>query len=169
VWDFIKITSKKKQIKMNHSKSNQAQSTKTAAAIACTLLLLSGSQLLSPAHAAPASITTSERESNPGYLEVFSSTESYQWGEGSVYYPHTGYRIFDASGKAVRWIDNNSASSDEQPEKVELPSGTYTVWAQSDRKGYVLEKVVIQPFRVTTVQLEQTKNAELGINRVAAK
>src|ERR1700683_1211609 len=48
-----------------------------------------------------------------GYLEVFSTTQESQWGEGSYYYPHTGYRIYDASGKLLKWVENHNLNTDE--------------------------------------------------------
>ena len=89
-----------------------------------------------------------------GYLTVFSSTEETQWGEGSYYYVHTGYRIYDSAGKAVKWIANHDTSIDEDPQKVELAPGTYTIWAQSDKDGYVKVPVVIKLARTTAVHLE---------------
>ena len=89
-----------------------------------------------------------------GYLKVFSSTQESQWGEGSYYYLHTGYRIYDSTGKAVKWVENHNTSIDEDPEKVELAPGAYTIWAQSDKDGYVKVPVVIKPARITAVHLE---------------
>ena len=89
-----------------------------------------------------------------GYLTVFSSTEETQWGDGPGYYVHTGYRIYDSTGKAVKWIANHDTSTDEVPEKVELTPGRYTIWAQSDKDGYVNVPVVIKLARTTAVHLE---------------
>jgi hypothetical protein len=89
-----------------------------------------------------------------GYLTVFSSTEEAQWGEGPYYYVHTGYRIYDSTGKAVKWIANHDSSTDEAPAKVELAPGKYTIWAQSDKDGYVKVPVVIKLARTTAVHLE---------------
>ena len=89
-----------------------------------------------------------------GYLTVFSSTEETQWSDGPYYYLHTGYRIYDSAGKAVKWIANHDTSTDEAPEKVELAPGRYTIWAQSDKDGYVKVPVVIKLTRTTAVHLE---------------
>jgi len=89
-----------------------------------------------------------------GYLTVFSSTEETQWSDGPYYYLHTGYRIYDSAGKAVKWIANHDTSTDEAPEKVELAPGRYTIWAQSDKDGYVKVPVVIKLARTTAVHLE---------------
>jgi hypothetical protein len=97
-----------------------------------------------------------------GYLTVFSSTQEAQWGEGSFYYPHTGYRIYDANGKSVKWVDNHNTSIDEAPQKVELAPGAYTVWAQSDKDGYVKLPVVIKLARRTVVHLESDRAGIAG-------
>jgi hypothetical protein len=97
-----------------------------------------------------------------GYLTVFSSTQEAQWGEGSYYCPHTGYRIYDSTGKIVKWVENHASSNDEAPEKVDLAPGKYTIWAQSDRKGYVRVPAVIKMGRTTVVHLEEDR-ALLGI------
>ena len=89
-----------------------------------------------------------------GYLMVFSSTEEAQWGEGPYYYVHTGYRIYDSTGKAVKWVANHDSSIDEAPEKVDLAPGRYTICAHADKDGYVKVPVVIKRARTTAVHLE---------------
>jgi len=89
-----------------------------------------------------------------GYLTVFSSTEQTQWGDGAYYYVHTGYRIFNASGKAVKWVNNHDDTADETPAKVELAPGKYLIRAQSDKNGYVTIPVVIKLDHTTAVRLE---------------
>jgi hypothetical protein len=93
-----------------------------------------------------------------GYLEVFSSTQESQWGEGSYYHLHTGYHIYDSTGRAVKWVQNHDGRADEDPEKVELAPGAYTIWAQSDKDGYVKVPVVIKPAQTTAVHLENGRN-----------
>jgi hypothetical protein len=89
-----------------------------------------------------------------GYLKVFSSTQESQWGEGSYYYLHTGYRIYDSTGKVVKWVENHDSSTDETPEKVELAPGRYTIWAQSDKDGYVKVPIVVTPYQTALIHLE---------------
>jgi len=92
-----------------------------------------------------------------GYLKVFSSTQESQWGEGSFFYLHTGYRIYDSKGKVTKWVENHADRADEEPQKVELTPGSYTIWAQSDRDGYVKVPVVVKPDQTTTVHLENLR------------
>lgn len=114
--------------------------------------------------------TTVHSNTGPfGYLEVFSSTQQTQWGEGSFYYLHTGYRIFDAKGKTVKWVENHDSVTDEQPQKVELAPGKYTIWAQSDQRGYVKMSVSIGLARTTTVQLENDRDDNMGKDLLARK
>jgi hypothetical protein len=89
-----------------------------------------------------------------GYLTVFSSTEEARWSDGPYYYVHSGYRIYDSTGKAVKWIANHDTNTDEASEKVELAPGGYTIWAESDKDGYVNVPVVIKLARTTAVYLE---------------
>jgi hypothetical protein len=89
-----------------------------------------------------------------GYLMVFSSTEVAVWGDGPNYYVHTGYRIYNSAGKAVKWVTNHDSSVDEVPEKVELAPGQYTIWAQSGKDGFVKVPVVIKLGQTTAVHLE---------------
>jgi hypothetical protein len=92
-----------------------------------------------------------------GYLMVFSSTEENSpagVSDGDSYYLHTGYRIYDSTGKSVKWVENHDSATDEAPQNVELAPGRYTIWAQSDKDGYVKVAVVIKLARTTAVHLE---------------
>jgi len=89
-----------------------------------------------------------------GYLQVYSATEQAVGTEPGSYFLHTGYRIYDATGKVVKWVGNHDSDTDEEPQKIELQPGAYTVWAQSGSGKYVKVPVVIKPARTTTVRLE---------------
>jgi hypothetical protein len=94
-----------------------------------------------------------------GYLKVYSRTQQTQWGEGSYYYVHTPYWIYNSSGKRIRTVDNNfTGSIDETPEKVELAPGHYVVRAWSDNDGLVTVPVVIKLARTTSVNLEEGRD-----------
>jgi hypothetical protein len=94
-----------------------------------------------------------------GYLEVYSRTQEKEWGQGSYYYPHTPYWLYNSSGKKIRTVGNNSDGIDESPEKVELPPGIYTVKAWSDNDGLVTVPVVIKLARTTSVHLEDSRGS----------
>jgi hypothetical protein len=90
-----------------------------------------------------------------GYLRVFSSTERRDDG-GILYYPHTPYSIYTPAGEHVRGVANSSGYADQQPATVELPTGNYLVYAQSERFGQVKVPVQIVGSRLTVVHLEGT-------------
>jgi hypothetical protein len=87
-----------------------------------------------------------------GSLQVFSATHEVQWGEGATYYPHTGYRLVSASHE-TKWVDNENSVTDSKPEQVELAPGTYTIWAQSEKGGFVQMPVTIKASQATEVHL----------------
>ncbi|MCE0483663.1 MAG: T9SS type A sorting domain-containing protein [Methylacidiphilales bacterium] len=95
-----------------------------------------------------------------GYLKVFSRTQEAQWGEGSYYYPHTAYWIYNSAGKQIKTVENHSDNTDEAPEKVELTPGTYFVRAWSDNDGLVTVPVVIKLARTTSVHLENGRDSD---------
>lgn len=95
-----------------------------------------------------------------GYLKVFSATEQTQWGEGSYYYPHTSYWIYNAEGKRIMTVENHASSIDESPEKVELVPGTYTVKAWSENDGLVTVPVIIKLAQITDVHLENGRESD---------
>ena len=112
-------------------KTQNVISTSKFTSKAAALLLLTGSFYVSGLASAD---STSCNCRTPGYLKVFSATQQVQWGEGSFYNPHTGYRIFSANGTPVKWVENQDSITDQQPQSVELAPGTYTIWAQSEDK-----------------------------------
>ena len=146
-----------KRVCFNFQKLAELAEKKGLARTAGLLLLLSC--LCLPGQAT-AGMTRSAMETTPssqmekdciGYLKVFSSTQESQWGEGSFYYPHTGYRIYDCNGNVVKWVENHNTSIDENPETVQLAPGVYTVWARSEKAGYVNVPVIIKRGAVTTL------------------
>lgn len=92
----------------------------------------------------------------PGYLIVYTATEDpVNTDGGVVYYPHTGYTIFNASGARVRSVSNHISSDDESPTRVSLPPGNYVVRAESEIDGAVTVPVLIKGMRTTVVNLEK--------------
>jgi hypothetical protein len=107
-----------------------------------------------------------------GYLKVYSATEDYHNGSAedldfqSVhYYPHTNYAVYSEDGKIVKKVRNAIGVHDEDPALVEMPAGTYTVLAESERYGMVKVKVVIEPGKLTTVNLEYNKQPPSGSSK----
>ena len=91
-----------------------------------------------------------------GYLRVYSATETDQIGEGTYYYPHTGYRIYDGDGRLVKFVPNHIGNMDESAALVSLPAGQYRVKAQSDIYGWVTVPVVVEAGEITSVHLQST-------------
>ncbi len=84
-----------------------------------------------------------------GYLVVYTPTQQMTWGCGDYYFPHTGYRIYDASGKSVEWVPNHNSRIDEDPQRVKLPPGNYTIRAPG-----IAARVQIKLAETTTVHLD---------------
>ena len=88
-----------------------------------------------------------------GYLEVYSATDEFDDG-GVPYYAHSSYAIYTRTGKLFKKVENHISRSDEIPELVALPAGSYLVVARSDREGYVGVRVVIKAGQRATLDLD---------------
>ncbi|HEX7652478.1 MAG TPA: hypothetical protein VF607_03160 [Verrucomicrobiae bacterium] len=91
-----------------------------------------------------------------GYLQVFSDTESHVIGDGTSYYPHTGYTINDVAGKRLQYVPNHVGNMDETPTPVRLPVGSYQIVAESSSYGRVTVPVVIRSSKTTTLHLDRS-------------
>jgi hypothetical protein len=94
-------------------------------------------------------------QKTPGYLIVYTETENPVNTGDLMYYAHTGYTVYDTHGAKVRYVRNHISTDDENPSRVSLPPGNYTVRAQSEMDGDVAVPVVIKGFRTTVVNLEK--------------
>ena len=90
---------------------------------------------------------------NQGYLQVYSATDEFDDG-GVPYYAHSSYIIYTSEGEVFKNIENHISRSDEIPEVVALPVGSYTVEARSGSKGYIRIGVVIKAGRRTILDLD---------------
>src|SRR5580700_7569358 len=88
-----------------------------------------------------------------GSLMVYSATDEFDDG-GVAYHAHSSYAIYTLDGKLFRNIENHISRSDEIPEVVALPVGSYTVDARSEKDGYVRVPVVINAGRPTILDLD---------------
>ena len=91
-------------------------------------------------------------ELSHGALEVYSATDEFNDG-GTLYYSHGAYAIYTLDGKLFKNVENHISRSDELPETVSLPVGSYTVVARSERDGYVSVPVMIRNGLRTIVDL----------------
>jgi hypothetical protein len=69
----------------------------------------------------------------PGSLVVYSATDEFEDGE-VPYYAHSSYAIYTTAGKLFKNVENHISRSDEIPEIVILPVGSYVIEARSERR-----------------------------------
>jgi hypothetical protein len=100
-----------------------------------------------------------------GYLLVYSATDEFSDGD-LVFNAHSSYSVYTPDGKSFKSVENHMSRSDEIPERVSLPAGSYIVEARSTNKGYVRVRVMIKPSRLTLLDLDSTdKESSSGIAR----
>jgi hypothetical protein len=100
-----------------------------------------------------------------GYLLVYSATDEFSDGD-VVFNAHSSYLIYTTDGKSFKNVENHMSRSDEIPERVSLPAGSYIVEARSSNNGYLRVRVVIKPSRQTVLDLDSTgKESSSGIAR----
>jgi hypothetical protein len=98
-----------------------------------------------------------------GYLLVYSATDEVSDGD-LPFNPHSSYLIYTPDGKLFKSVENHMSRSDEIPDTVRLPVGSYIVEARSANDGYVRVRVMIKPSRQTVLDLDSTgKESASGI------
>jgi hypothetical protein len=88
-----------------------------------------------------------------GSLVVYSATDAFEDGD-VPYYAHSSYTIYTTNGKLFKNVENHISRSDEIPEVVTLPVGSYVIEARSEKDGYVRVRVGIKPGRETVLDLD---------------
>ena len=88
-----------------------------------------------------------------GSLVVYSATDAFDDGD-VPYYAHSSYAIYTTNGKLFKNVENHISNSDEIPEVVTLPVGSYVIEARSEREGHVRVRVVIKADRQTIFDLD---------------
>ena len=88
-----------------------------------------------------------------GYLMVYSATDPFDDGD-VLYYAHSSYAIYTTDGKLFKNVENHISRSDEIPETVTLPVGSYLIEARSEKDGYVRVRVGINAGRQTILDLD---------------
>ena len=96
-----------------------------------------------------------------GYLLVYSATDEFSDGD-VVFNAHSSYLIYTTDGKSFKNVENHMSRSDEIPERVSLPAGSYIVEARSSNNGYVRVRVVIKPSRQTVLDLDDKSKTVSG-------
>jgi hypothetical protein len=89
-----------------------------------------------------------------GYLLVYSATDPFEDG-GLIFNAHSSYSVYTPDGKLFKNVENHISRSDEIPELVSLPIGSYIVGARSANNGYVRLRVMINPGQRTTLALDE--------------
>jgi hypothetical protein len=98
-----------------------------------------------------------------GSLVVYSATDAFDDGE-VPYNAHSSYAIYTTNGKLFKNVENHISNSDELPEVVALPVGSYVIEARSEKDGYVRVRIVIKAGRQTILDLEsRDKESPNGI------
>lgn len=114
-----------------------------------------------------------------GSLVVFSDTETVydsdlparrsfeHWTPSSYTWQYSGYKIFSADGKFIKFVKNNSETTLLHPQQVDLPAGKYCVAADSQGYGRIAVPVVISASKVTVVHLDATgfQPGEYGLDQ----
>jgi hypothetical protein len=88
-----------------------------------------------------------------GFLIVYSATDEFNDG-GVLYYAHSSYAIYTTDEKLFKSVENHISRSDEIPEIVTLPVGSYLVEARSEKEGYVRVRIVIKGGQQTILDLD---------------
>jgi len=84
---------------------------------------------------------------------VYSATDPFNDGD-VLYYAHSSYAIYRTDGKLFKDVENHISRSDEIPETVTLPVGSYAIEARSERNGYVRVRVAIKAGQQTILDLD---------------
>jgi hypothetical protein len=112
---------------------------------------------------APAKCKATAGQLSQGSLVVYSATDAFDDG-GLPYYAHSSYAIYTTDRKLFKNVENHMSNSDEIPEVVTLPVGSYVIEARSETDGYVRVRVVIKAGRQTILDLDSTgKESPSGI------
>ena len=91
-------------------------------------------------------------ELSPSSLMVYSVMDRFD-DDDVVYYEYSPYAIYTINGKLFRHVENRVSSSDQIPEAVTLPAGSYVIEARSATDVYVRVPVVIKAGRQTILDL----------------
>ena len=89
-----------------------------------------------------------------GYLLVYSATDEFNDGD-SIHNVHSSYQIYTPDGKLFKNVENHMSRSDEIPERVSLPAGSYVVEARSADNGYVRVPMMVKASRRTVIDVDR--------------
>jgi hypothetical protein len=72
-----------------------------------------------------------------------------------VFNVHSSYSVYTPDGHLFKNVENHISASDEIPQLVRLPVGSYTIAARSESEGYVRVRVIIRAGLRTVVDLDK--------------
>ena len=104
-------------------------------------------------NATPTKAQAQTEELSQGSLEVYSATDEFKDGDAR-YFPHSSYAIYTTDGKLLKSVENHISRTDEIPEIVALPVGSYTVAARAEKYGSVRVPVAIKEGQRTILDLD---------------
>jgi len=104
---------------------------------------------------------SADYRTDSGYLMVYSATDEFSDGD-LAFNAHSSYSVYRPDGTLFKNVENHMSRSDEIPERVRLPVGSYTVEARSEKDEYLRIRVVIKTGVLTVLDLdgEQTDMRE---------
>jgi len=151
-------------MKTNHKETYRCASTLTpllryvntrslAVAMFVALALLGTTRGNETEKTAPGMAQAQAGELSQGSLEVYSATDEFKDGDAR-YFPHSAYAIYTTDGKLLKNVENHNSRTNEIPEIVALPVGSYTVVAQAEKYGYVRVPVAIKEGQRTILDLD---------------
>ncbi len=102
----------------------------------------------------------SAREMAPVDMNIEEFFWNDDFGKNDFMYEpaHTDYTIYTQDGKVFKYVRNARTDGDAQPARVSLPPGKYTVKARARDYGWVTVPVVIEPGKLTIVNLQRGSN-----------
>jgi hypothetical protein len=93
--------------------------------------------------------------SSNGTLMVFSAFDPHAHFNDLPYLHHyTDYKITFRDGKLLQTVHNDNGTLLEEPKRVQLPVGSYCVFARANGYRVVTVPVIIRAGQITTVHLE---------------
>jgi hypothetical protein len=117
-----------------------------------TVVQAGDKSLLSPGPVRPSGLDF-RTDLRQGYLKVYSAIDKFNDGD-AWYFPHSSYAIYTTDGKLLKNVENHNSRSDEIPEVVVLPVGSYTIVGRAEKDGYVRLPVVINEGQQTILDLD---------------
>ena len=104
-----------------------------------------------PVGPAPESAVDSSK-AKTGWLEVYTPLEV---NDNDYQHPrHASYLILNREGRVLKRVRNHAGSFAQEPERVQIAAGTYTLVRPAARRGRPPVPIVVQPNQTTLVRLE---------------